>query len=159
MMAVMIDPTTLPDRGDDHKPLVSGRWHAEVTFLGTLTDDQMLALFDPQTGPAKSASSGDGRVRLRFVLERCPTYSLAYQELGRCLNSDRLWPLVESKVLTGPVALELMDERRRDEQINVQLGLPADTPPDETTRILLDQIAKLPPATDEDRARWGADRG
>lgn len=137
-------------------PTEQTRWYARVHFVGTLTDDQMTELCHPQTGPAKSGLFEPGKVSLRFVLDGVPNYMEAQAALRELLLTRPLLDLVANWVLRGPVAVELMDEQRRDEQINEQFGLPADTPPDETGRILLDRIAKLPAATDADRARWRA---
>lgn len=131
-------------------------WYARVTFIGTPSDDQLQELCCSH-GPAISGSTVDDRVTLRFKLENSPTMTLALAALSEKMASPILWKLRESKVLVGPVALELLDDQRRNEQINLEFDLPRDTPPEETGQILLDRLAKLPAATDEDRQRWLGD--
>lgn len=134
-------------------PTDPNTWYARVTFIGTPSDDQLLELCCAH-GPAVSGSAVDDRVTLRFKLENSPTMTLALAALSEKMASPVLWKLRESKVLVGPVALELLDDQRRNEQINLEFDLPRDTDPEKTGQILLDRIAKAPAASAGDRERW-----
>lgn len=135
-------------------------WHAEATFTGaaSMSESELEVLVGPR-GPADGARQVDDRLTLRFTV-RAVTYDLAYQAMRERFANDLLWNLLVTKMLRGPVAFSIMDELAWQGQMNLDLGLPYDTPADRAGERVLDQIAKLPPATDEDRARWqGADRG
>lgn len=136
-------------------PTEQSRWYAEVKFVGTLTQDQLTDLCHPHTGVATMGLTGvDGVTTLRFVVDAVDISS-AFMMIRSKITNGLLHRLIFTEdVLSYPVAFAVEDEARREARINVEMGLPADTPAEEVGQKLLDQIAKLPPATDEARARW-----
>jgi hypothetical protein len=114
----------------------------------------MTELCHPVTGVAKSGLFEPGKVSLRFIVDAVDMSS-AFFMIRSKITTGLLYRLIfVDDVLSYPVAFEVMDETRRDEQINLEFGLPFDAPAAETGRILLDRIARLPEPTDADRNRW-----